>query len=219
MNKSEFYNDYKKVRDKAWDILIKNNVSSLPVDVFGLCERMGVKIISYTQATDIIRLYDLTEYTNNNDGFTTIINGHYIIFYDDTVNPKERLRFTVAHELGHIVLGHLLTDNVSCRKGVTIWNRGEAKEPNPSENAANIFASRLLAPACVLWALDIHSADEISKLCGLSKTAAQIRAERMRLLYEREQEWFKKYNKSCFGTSPRERAVLKQFENSIHKNT
>ncbi len=218
MNKSDFYSDYKKARDKAWDIIIKYNISSLPVDVFGLCGQMDIRVLSYTEGKPVIKAYALTEHTKGNDGFTTIINGHYVIFYDDTVIPPNRIRFTIGHELGHIVLGHLLSDNISCRNSITVWNRGEIKEPNPAENVANIFSSRLLSPACVLWALNIHTADEISRLCGLSKTASEIRAKRMQVLYTRELEWKEKYNKSCFGISPMERACLKQFEHFIHKH-
>lgn len=215
MRKSEFYNDYKKARDKAWDILIKYNVSTLPVGMLNLCSQMGIYAASYEKAYKTIKAHDFEAHATNNDGFATIINGYYFIFYDSTVQPRERLRFTLAHELGHIVLEHLFQENVSCRSGVTVWNRGEVTEPNDFEKAANIFASRLLAPACVLWALNVHTPKEIAELCGLSNSASKVRAERMALLYQREQEWLEKYNKSCFGLSPNEKTVLKQFHDFI----
>ena len=63
------------------------------------------------------------------------------------------------------------------------------------------FTSNLLAPACVLWGLDIHTAEEISALCHISRQAAEFRAERMELLYERGK----------FLTSPLEQQVYDQF--------
>ncbi|MEG1551166.1 MAG: hypothetical protein RR355_02735, partial [Oscillospiraceae bacterium] len=54
-----------------------------------------------------------------------------------------------------------------------------------TEIQADIFASRLLAPACVLWGLNLHTADEIMSACNISHSAAQIRAERMAILYSR----------------------------------
>lgn len=218
MNLSNFYDDYKKARDKAWEIIIKYNISSLPVDVFNLCNQMNVRTLSYTEGNPVIQAYNLTEHIKSNDVFTTLINGHYIIFYDDTIIPSNRIRFTISHELGHIVLGHLRLENIACRDHSTLWNRGEIKEPNPAETAANIFSSRLLSPACVLWALNIHTSDEISHLCGLSQTASKVRAERMEVLYARERIWLKMHNKSCFGMSPKERLVLSQFQDFINQS-
>ena len=106
--------------------------------------------------------------------------------------------------------GDLETNNVACRSGVSLWNR-TGDEPNPMEAAANVFASRLLAPACVLHALDIHTAGDIASLCGLSNTAAEIHAKRMAELYAREREWLRTKGRSCFGVSPQERRALAQF--------
>jgi len=48
-----------------------------------------------------------------------------------------------------------------------------------------MFAARMLSPACALWGLDLHSTTEIAYACGLPKHVARKRAERMRILYER----------------------------------
>ena len=69
------------------------------------------------------------------------------------------------------------------------------------EREANVFASRLLAPACVLWALDARSPEEIAALCRISNQSAKFRAERMQKLYDRNR----------FLTSPLERQVYQQF--------
>lgn len=209
MRKSEFYSDYKKARDTAWEIIFKYDISHLPIDMKKLCNDMGFKLYSYHSGNDIIVDYKLNQYTIN-EGFSTCINGHNLIFYNETIQPHARKRFTVAHEIGHIVLGHLAHDSIACRSGVSLWNR-TGEEPNPIEAAANVFASRLLAPACVLHALDIHTAGEIASLCGLSNTAAEIRAKRMSELYAREREWLRTKGRSCFGVSPQERRALAQF--------
>lgn len=71
-----------------------------------------------------------------------------------------------------------------------------------------MFASRLLAPACVLWGLNFHTAEEIAKVCNISITAAQIRAERMDMLYKRNK----------FLISPLERKVYEQLKGFIDKH-
>lgn len=53
-------------------------------------------------------------------------------------------------------------------------------------------------------------------MCGLSCNAAKIRSERIEQLYQREREWLRKYNKTCFGVSMQEKAALKQFEKFIN---
>ena len=70
------------------------------------------------------------------------------------------------------------------------------------EQAANRFAADLLAPACVLWGLDLHQAEDIARVCKISIQAAQFRAERMEILYQRNK----------FLLHPLERAVYRQFE-------
>lgn len=191
------YNYYKVARDKAWQNLIKYRIKSLPVDVFEVCKKAGVKIFTYRAGERLIKKYGL-EKNLNNDGFTTKINGRYVIFYDDTITPKSRIIFTIAHEMGHIALGH-------ARTGVTIWNRGEQAEPAPEETQANIFASRLLAPACVIKEMDIHTAEELQEITGLSYTAAKIRLERLNQLRARDK----------FYLSPLEREVKSNFEKFI----
>ncbi len=154
MRQSDFYSDYKKARDTAWEIIFKYNVDRLPVAMKKLCKDMNLLCYSYEDGKELIDRYKLQPFTIN-DGFSKIIKNRYLIFYNETIQPHARKRFTVAHEIGHIVLGHLAQDSTACRSGVSLWNR-TGEEPNPIEASANVFAGRLLAPACVLHALDIH---------------------------------------------------------------
>ena len=209
MRQSKFYSDYKEARNKAWELIFKYEINRLPVEVKQLCRKMDLLCYSYEDGQELIERYNLQAYTEN-EGFSCVIKNRYIIFYDETIRPHTRKRFTAAHELGHIVLGHLSNDSVACRNGVTLWNN-TGEEPAPEETTANVFAARLLAPACVLHALDVHTAGEIASLCGLSNTAAEIRAKRMAELYAREREWLYTKGYSCFGVSPQERRALAQF--------
>lgn len=206
MKKSEFYSDYQNARNKSWEVIFNHKINSLPVDVLSLLEKMKIKAMSYEEGQSFISYFNLEEYKKN-DGFTAVINKKCVIFYDGNILSQGRLRFTLAHELGHIVLGHV--------KAATVWNRGEDNPITPEEAQANIFASRLLAPACVLHALGIHTAEEIAQLCGLSNAAAKIRAVRMEILYRREREWQQEHDKSCFCISAKEQKVMEQFKEFI----
>lgn len=215
MRQSELYSDYKKARDTAWKVIFKYQIGTLPVDVKKLCDDMGLVLHSYKTGATYIKACRLERLAEENDGFVTIIKNNYVVFINEKALPPGRLRFTVAHEIYHVLNGDLETNNAACRSGVSLWNR-TGEEPNPIEAAANVFASRLLAPACVLHALGIHTADDIAILCGLSNTAAEIRAKRMAELYNRERDWLKTKGYSCFGASPRERKALEQFREFIN---
>lgn len=201
MSESDFYEEYKRARDLAWKILAEYKVGALPVDIGRLCRALQISIYTYKKDRALIDTLKLTEFTKN-DGFCTNINGHFVMFLNTEVTPRGRLHFTAAHEIGHIVLGHLDSNNEACQKGKSVWNRGEDKSPNPLETQANIFASRLLSPACVLYEIGVQTVSELMEITGLSYSAAKIRLGRINELRARGK----------FYTSPIEKQVLREFE-------
>lgn len=177
------YKDYQKSRNLAWNVLINENVRELPIMVGSLCRNMGINVRYYTPR-------------GQDDGYSMIADGQPWIFVSSACGA-DRQRFTVAHELGHILLGHV--------GAYELVNREPSANDNTIEHAANVFASRLLAPACVLWALDAWTPKEISALCRISYQSAQFRAQRMAELRGRGK----------FLSSPLERSVYAQFEDFI----
>lgn len=189
------YKNYQNARDAAWRILLDCKVDRLPVDLNDICKRLKIRVLSYRAAERLIERADLWEAVRRTDGLTFYWRGTPVILYDDTT-VLPRVTFTVAHEVGHIILGHV-------RPGMaTAVNREPHPGDNQEETAANQFAARLLAPACVLWALDVHTPEEIMGLCKISRTAAEFRAQRMGELRQRNR----------FLVSPLERAVYWQFQ-------
>lgn len=184
------YDIYKYARDMAWKFLIDNKVSELPVNLPEICRNNGYHLL-------IDRNYIFLD--KKEKGATFFKNGEWHI----VLNPSNMLtvnRYTVAHEIGHIILGHF--QNAEKNR----YRLSQSISKADKEYQAERFAIDILAPACVLWGLDIHSFEDISEVCNISERAAQIRAERMEVLYKRNR----------FLTSPLEKQVFEQFRPFIN---
>lgn len=179
------YTQYKFARNLSWEILIRERVCALPVPMFQLCQQMGIAV-----------KYDDGQLAEGCSGMAVKKGRKYVVIVRRDESPQ-RQRFTVAHELGHILAG-----DVGRYKLV---NREPSPQDNPIETRANVIASRILAPACVLWGCGVCSAQDIARLCDISYAAASFRWQRMQLLYERGK----------FLTSPLERQVFAQFKEYI----
>lgn len=180
------YAKYKNVRNASWQAFIDFGIDKLPVSVNAIAKMLDIKVIKNS---------DIHELEKGERGVTMEVNGKWYIVFNDN-EPVLVCRFTVAHELGHILLGHTMYQKKKYR---TFAFRDE------EEQEADMFAVRLLAPACVLHELQIFKVDEIAKLCNISITSAGFRAERIALL-EKRNKWY---------LHPLEREVYKNFENFI----
>lgn len=187
------YGAYKNVRDAAWQVLVRHNASELPIQVVSIANNSGITVIQNKEVNEL---------KSNEIGVSVYDGEKWYIIYDSTMQ-KARIRFTLAHELGHIFLGHPTKDGYHARTIDT--------DRQNVEREADAFASRLLMPSCVIWGLGLHSAEEIRDTCGVSFEAAKIRMERMNTLYQRNK----------FLTSSLERQVYKNFEHYIsnHRKT
>ena len=186
-------------------MLIKNKVTALPVSVHALCRQERIRLFSFSEGARLIKNLGLESHTEENDAFSFA----RIIFYDDRSSPQ-RQRFSVAHELGHIVL-HAPTFP-------TVFNREISSNDNPLESEANVFASRLLAPMCVIHFLGLNSPEEIAKTCDISDIAAKIRYERLCAIRKRDHMMRKEKGYGCLLLSSLEKQVFQNFSPYIEKN-
>lgn len=177
------YGIYQGIRNSAWRCLLDFHIDSLPVDIRAIARGANVRILS-NQSFPLLRRTDR--------GMTYFTPDHRIIVYNEAL-PSEEIRFTVAHELGHLFLGHDLAYE---RYGTT---RNDQKAI--SEKQANQFATRLLCPSCVLWALDLDTPEKIAVFCHVPMSVAKERAKRLRLLKQR----------NCFLTDPQEKLLFEAF--------
>jgi len=184
----------------AWQVLIEQKVLHLPVNMTSLCLNYCCTPISYTRAHDIIRRYGFEKNCVDNDGFALRMKERVFIFYNDKCNLG-RIRFTLAHELGHVLLGHL-----NGNRKVTARNREPSIHDCSLEQMANVFASRLLAPACIIDALGLYRPDQLMNLFGISHQSSEYRLLRMEIVENR-----KKFG-NPFERHRLEKDVLRQFK-------
>lgn len=185
------YGVYQNVRNASWQCLIDCNISSLPVPISQICEAYGGKTVNDSDV-HILQSGQSGRIIVDENEFSVVVNDNESV---------QRIRFTIAHELGHYLLGHLGSD-------IADLNRGYSGIKPIQETEADMFAARLLAPACVLWGISAQTAEQIAAVCNISREAAQIRAERMEVLRKREK----------FLISSLERKLYQQFENYIQNN-
>ena len=125
-----------------------------------------------------------------------------MILYNEA-RPETRIRFSLAHELGHIVLGHLNNER-------TEISRGGVDDPTyyALEGAANTFAGNLLAPPILIddfLAGAEFDVERISTRFNISPSAAKdYRAEDYRY-------W------KTLNPSKHEKAILKRCHPGLHK--
>lgn len=83
----------------------------------------------------------------------------YVVLYNDKIQSEEHLNWTLAHEIGHIYLGH-------------------KKDSEIEEIEAHFFAAQLLMPEYVLHMINrkyVLNVDDICNLFNVSMIAAQKR--------------------------------------------
>lgn len=180
------YGIYKKSRNASWQCLIDFKVNTLPVKLSDIAKAADITILKNSKVNFL---------NSGQSGKTILQNNRFYIIYNDT-EPLRRCRFTIAHELGHIFLGHLLVNTQQYRT---------FSINDDTESQANVFARDLLAPACVLHELKILNTKDIAELCNISFEAAEYRSQRMKTLEQRN-AWY---------LSDLERQVYKQFEDFI----
>lgn len=186
---TERYQRYQEARDTAWRALLRLPEKKLPVDVDALAQMIGMEVLPFPDGEENPRLAKLLEGLGDAVAVSLRVRGKWQIFLREDALDDARRRFAVAHELGHLLLGH---ETRVVSPGVRAFeseeNEGDViDDPEDlADYAADIFAVRLLSPACVLHELHIDSSGGIRLLCGLPPKAAALRADRMELLNERD---------------------------------
>lgn len=134
--KEQRYYTHPEIEEIAKGIRAKYGIGEkYPFDVELLADKMGILLTPIPYLRNLI---------NSLDGFTT--NSLDEIIFDAN-SPERRIRFTIAHEIGHIVL-HAKIIETYFPSSLNNWKNDIYKIPSDLwgriEKEANSFASHLL---------------------------------------------------------------------------
>lgn len=124
----------------------KYHIESFPVDVMRMIRSMGYEIMTYTELANGNHEDMKTLLRMSGDAF--VHRKYKILAYNEKVHSQGRIRFSMAHEIAHILL------NID------------------DENVANDFASNFLAPRPVTHLKRFRYADQLKDYYGISIEAA-----------------------------------------------
>lgn len=160
--------DYLRAIRAATALLLKQRLRSLRIDVTRLqydkkiifdsfqhfCSLTNAAIPTLTGANDCLR--DGCTIIRHNNGGTV-----YLVLYNEDTANRSRRAFTLAHEVGHIYLGH-------------------TRDSDKEEREANAFAAQLLAPSILVHELSRTSTaplypEDLSAVFSISWQAAENR--------------------------------------------
>lgn len=149
----------------ANEYILKSGINQLPVrlaDLKRLLKKEGCIVATYGEAHDIIEKLQLQPYTSRNAFLVPVPDGNTLVLYKDTLSVGAR-QLALAHELGHIVLGHAHCSVLE-----------KSFDDTAQEREAEAFARQLFAPTCVLRRMRIRTVRRISSHTLLDEEQAGI---------------------------------------------
>lgn len=165
-------------RRRAEQLISEIEIKRPPVDLERIARRLGARIAP-------MRLSDAS-------GLLITQPGAVPCIVVNEADPVQRQRFTIAHELGHLVLRHHFdTEYVHVDRGhvISFRNNKSAAGTDPREIEANQFAAVLLMPRAMLKreATKISAGplreDEVEKLAKRFEVSVQAMTIRLNALW------------------------------------
>ena len=149
--------DYRKATNAAYRLLAKRESLTLTTDVMSIAKELleNCIVITYSQACclygyTVELLSRVSEF-----GFSIVHEERRIILYNESASLG-CIRFTVAHEIGHAVLGH-------CNE-----------HDSGAEREANCFARNLLCPLPIICGLNLNDPQEFVHVFNVTEKMALV---------------------------------------------
>lgn len=162
---------YNRIDQMVSELLVANSVTKWPVPVKEIAEREGAHL-------------QIQDFGNEISGMLLRTNGQVIIAVEQE-QSSVRQRFTIAHELGHLLLHSGQEVRVDTNFRVNFRDSNSATAEDVEEIEANAFAARLLMPETFLQrdlrgvALDVEDASQVGELASRYDVSVQAMTIRL----------------------------------------
>lgn len=137
------------------------------------CKIMTYRTLANINQCDIKEIAVLCESDSGCTHYDVAKNRYLVLYNNSTENNNVvgRIRWTLAHELGHVLLNHL---PYIAEPHIAENNFNNLSNPE-LEAEADYFAALLLCPMPLYELLNIKSASDIQNVFGLSFEASEVR--------------------------------------------
>lgn len=157
---------YEEIKTRVSEVFEDYEPKGLPIDIFGLAKSMEIKIIYASEMLKKnidINIYDILSLPNSFLHYYDK-DGVLVVYIDDVGCKRNRQRFSLGHELGHIILDH-------------------TEQSPENEEEANFVAEYLLTPTSLVMVegAEIHMQDPVflEYAFDVSLDVASISADHM----------------------------------------
>lgn len=144
------------------DIYKECHISEFGFDLKEICKKLEINLIAYDQFEENANKF----YKFDEDAFNIINfkNNKCEIYYNDKIRPKERIKFTIPHEIGHIVLGH--------------HTRAVENETKAQKKEADEFARQFYVPEAFLIHYNLKTISDLMSNFGITSGYAEVILDR-----------------------------------------
>lgn len=159
---------YNGTVSKAYEFIV-NNITDFPVDILDLVRRFKWGLLTYEEMAkkQHCSIKDICDCIGA-DGYSIYNGRNYTIAYNNTIWSQGRINFTIAHEIGHIILNHHKDFEVT----EILQDNFTREEYKILENEANCFARNILAPSPLVKQVKFWN---VPRYFGLSFKASTTR--------------------------------------------
>ena len=150
--------DYDKMVNLALELLMDYEIYDFPLNLKSLTKKLNIKLKKYSElnSVDFEALVEKSPLGTTTMEKYTNYHMEYQLWYNDIDNSVERNRFTIAHEICHVV-------NEDFEKPIT----------ENDEKLCDYFAKCILAPQCLIISRNEFDINTIVTKYKVSKMVAE----------------------------------------------